>query len=122
MGKYVPPKKPKNRFINQVMGSPLLKTIIKAAEIIPMLLKEIAVRIKITNTAQKLVLANLTPKKQTPRNRQIRACNELKIKSQQDIEIIIVEALVGVKNIASKVPIICSSLMLTENVFKATAK
>jgi len=121
-GKYTPPKIPETKFINQVIGSPLLKIMINAPEIMPMLIEEITVSIRIIKTAKKFGFTNFTPKKHIPNNRQTKAFNELKIKSQQGIQIIILDTLVGVTNIASKVPIICSSLTLIEKVFNDTDK
>ena len=122
IGKYTPAKKAEDRLINQTTGSPFLKTIVKAAETMPILLKEKTVKNKIETAPKKLALLKLMPKIQTPKNKYIIMLMELKMKSQSEIEIIIVESFVGVTNIASNVPVNCSFLIFAEKLINAKAK
>lgn len=65
-GKYTPPKNQDTPFINPTNGSPLLNNIIKDAEIMPMLEKEIIVKAKITIEANMFAFARFNPKNNLP--------------------------------------------------------
>ena len=121
-GKYTPPKRPKHIPINQVMGSPFFNIMMKEAEIIPMLEKAIMVNIKIVNAGRTFILLKSNPKNRTPNKRYIKTLIEVKIKFQILEPITIVDIFVGVAKTASKVPIICSSLMLSEKLRRLTIR
>ncbi len=104
------------------IGSPLLSTIMKLAEIMPILLKHIIVRMRIIIAAIRLASLMSTPSKKAPIKRYTRTLKEVKIKLQRVEKAIIVEELVGVTSIASNVPIICSPRILSENPLSAVIK
>lgn len=88
----------------------------------PMLLSDMTVKIRITNTAGIFICIKLTLKNIAPKNKYISAFIEVKIKSHNDNEIITVDKRVGVTNIASNVPVTCSFLIFPEKACIAVEK
>ena len=111
IGKYTPPRNLDIPLNSQFTGSPLFKTMMKLADMIPRPLNEVMVSIRQAAADKKLALLMSKPKKRTPNNRYINILNEVNRKLQREPEINMVESPVGERSIVSSVPIYCSLLM-----------
>jgi hypothetical protein len=113
IGKNTPPKSSDVLMNIILMGSPLLKIIIKLAANMPRLLKLNIVSMRMINAPNRLAFVMFTPRRM-PTKRYSRTLMEAKMKLQSDEKVITVAVSVGVTSMASKVPIICSSRMVSE--------
>ena len=107
----MPPRNLEMPLNNQLTGSPLFKTRMKLADIIPKPLNDVIVSKRVAIAATKLALLMSRPKKRTPNKRYNNILKEVNKKFQREPEINTDEIPVGERSMASRVPVYCSSRM-----------
>jgi len=110
IGNSIPPRSHEEDLNSQLIGSPLLTTIIKHAAMIPKLLAETIVNTRIKNTKGKLLICIAESIIKALVSKIAATFNVVIMNAQSDELSTIVESPAGVDSIASSVPVFCASL------------